>query len=95
MVGGADIALYVCATGVWLGLLRGADIKTDVGATRETPVIPAKAGIQPVDSAFPRVGGVDSRFRGNDCDLQPRVSQMTPVVRVVCKAHRMFHDRGN
>ena len=33
----------------------------------ETPVIPAKAGIQSVDSAFLRVCAVDSRFRGNDC----------------------------
>ena len=29
-------------------------------------VIPAKAGIQSVDNAFPQVRGVDSRFRGND-----------------------------
>jgi hypothetical protein len=29
----------------------------------ETPVIPAKAGIQPVDSAFPEVYGVDSSRR--------------------------------
>ena len=36
----------------------------------ETPVIPAKAGIQSVDSAFPKVYGVDSRFRGNDCGLE-------------------------
>jgi len=35
----------------------------------ETPVIPAKAGIQSVDSAFPKVCGVDSRLRGNDCGL--------------------------
>jgi hypothetical protein len=40
------------------------------GMPFETPVIPAKAGIQSVDSAFPKVCGVDSRFRGNDCDLQ-------------------------
>jgi len=32
----------------------------------ETPVIPAKAGIQSVDRAFPKVYGMDSRFRGND-----------------------------
>jgi len=44
----------------------------------ETPVIPAKAGIQSVDSAFPKVCGVDSRpsassgqaFRGNDSGLK-------------------------
>jgi hypothetical protein len=30
------------------------------------PVIPAKAGIQCVESAFPKVCRVDSRFRGND-----------------------------
>ena len=33
----------------------------------EGPVIPAKAGIQSVDSASPKVCEVDSRFRGNDC----------------------------
>ncbi len=33
----------------------------------EPPVIPAKAGIQSDDSTFPKVCGVDSRFRGNDC----------------------------
>ena len=36
----------------------------------EPPVIPAKAGIQSVDRAFPRVCGVDSRFRGNDDGLE-------------------------
>jgi hypothetical protein len=36
----------------------------------EKPVIPAKAGIKSVDSVFPKVCGVDSRFRGNDCGLQ-------------------------
>jgi hypothetical protein len=40
------------------------------GIPFETPVIPAKAGIQPGQRAFPNVCGVDSRFRGNDCDLQ-------------------------
>ena len=32
----------------------------------EWPVIPVKAGIQPVASALPKVSKVDSRFRGND-----------------------------
>jgi hypothetical protein len=36
----------------------------------ETPVIPSKAGIQSLDSAFPEVCGVDSRFRGNDRDFE-------------------------
>jgi hypothetical protein len=36
----------------------------------ETPVIPAKAGIQSVVSLFPKTCGVDSCFRGNDCGLQ-------------------------
>ena len=44
------------------------------GDPLEPPVIPAKAGIQSGDSTFPRVCGVDSRFRGND-----EVSQMTPI----------------
>jgi hypothetical protein len=47
-----------------------ADINSDVGATREPPVIPAKAGIQSVDSVFPKVCRVDSRFRGNDRRLE-------------------------
>ena len=34
----------------------------------QAAVIPAKAGIQSVDISFPKVCGVDSRFRGNDCD---------------------------
>jgi len=37
------------------------------GIPFETLVIPAKAGIQSVISAFPMACGVDSRFRGNDC----------------------------
>ena len=37
------------------------------GIPFETLVIPAKAGIQSVGGAFPMAGGVDSRFRGNDC----------------------------
>ena len=36
----------------------------------ERTVIPAKAGIQSVDSLSPRTCGVDSRFRGDDCDLR-------------------------
>jgi hypothetical protein len=32
----------------------------------KAPVILAKAGIQSDDSTFPKVCGVDSRFRGND-----------------------------
>ena len=37
------------------------------GIPFETVVIPAKAGIQSVGGTLPRAGGVDSRFRGNDC----------------------------
>jgi len=48
---------------------RGGGVTWD-GIPFETPVIPAKAGIQPFDSAFPKVCRVDSRFRGNDCGLQ-------------------------
>ena len=36
------------------------------GIPYEPPVIPAKAGIQSVDSAFRKVRGMDSRLRGND-----------------------------
>jgi hypothetical protein len=45
-----------------------ADVISDRVSFR-TPVIPAKAGIQSVGSALPKVRGVDSRFRGNDRDL--------------------------
>src|ERR1039458_967380 len=45
------------------------------GIPSATPVIPAKAGIQSVGGAFPLVGGVDSRFRGNDYTWKrPRVA---------------------
>ena len=44
------------------------------GDALEPPVIPAKAGIQSDNSTFPRVCGVDSRFRGNDW-----LSQITPI----------------
>jgi hypothetical protein len=37
-----------------------------MGITFETPVIPAKAGIQSVGGAFPMACAVDSRLRGND-----------------------------
>jgi hypothetical protein len=50
---------------------------TPYGIAFQTPVIPAKAGIQSVGSAFPKICGVDSRFRGNDCDYC-YVSQMRP-----------------
>jgi hypothetical protein len=40
------------------------------GIPFDTLVIPAKAGIQSVDGAFPKVFGVDSRLRGNDCGLE-------------------------
>ena len=43
----------------------GADVIRN-GDPLEPPVIPAKAGIQSDDSRFPKVCGVDSRFRGND-----------------------------
>ena len=45
------------------------------GTRFDTPVIPAKAGIQSVDSTSPKVCRVDSRFRGNDCDfLRPALA---------------------
>jgi len=37
----------------------------------EPPVIPAKAGIHSIGSAFPKVCGGDSRFRGNDDGSEP------------------------
>jgi hypothetical protein len=40
------------------------------GIPYEPRVIPAKAGIQSVESAFPKVCRVDSRFRGNDDGLE-------------------------
>jgi len=49
-----DPAAAVCAGVIW------------DGNPLEPPVIPAKAGIHSDDSTFPKVCGVDSRFRGND-----------------------------
>jgi thioredoxin reductase (NADPH) len=40
------------------------------GIRFETPVIPAKAGIQSFDNVFPKAFRVDSRFRGNDCGFE-------------------------
>jgi hypothetical protein len=49
-------------------------LPADVGVISDpisfrTPVIPAKAGIQSVDVALPKIRGVDSRFGGNERDL--------------------------
>jgi hypothetical protein len=49
-------------------------------------VIPAKAGIQSLDNAFPEVCGVDSRFRGNDGVRSTLSMQMTPLPRAVLVA---------
>ena len=51
------------------------------GTPLKAPVIPAKAGTQSVDSGFPKVCGVGSRFRRSDCDSRLPVSQMAPVPR--------------
>ena len=40
------------------------------GTHFETPVIPAKAGIQSVNGTSPKLRRVDSRFRRNDCDFR-------------------------
>jgi hypothetical protein len=40
------------------------------GIPYETPVIPAKAGIHTASLWKGGVNRLDSRFRGNDCDLQ-------------------------
>ena len=42
------------------------------GIPCETPVIPAKAGIHTASLGKGAVYRLDSRFRGNDCDLQRR-----------------------
>ena len=47
------------------------------GINFETPVIPAKAGIQCVGSLLAKICGVDSRFRGNDCDFERRCAANT------------------
>ena len=61
------------------------------GIRFEIAVIPAKAGIQSVDGAFPTVYGVDSRFRGNDCGLERPCSANDTTTaggeRVVVNAH--------
>ena len=51
----AALVLVSFGMGIWNGI------------PFETRVIPAKAGIQSIGGAFPMAGGVDSRFRGNDC----------------------------
>jgi hypothetical protein len=54
------------------------------GIAFDTPVIPAKAGIHSMDSAFPKVCGVDSGFRGNDCRLQrPCLANDTSAERAI------------
>jgi hypothetical protein len=55
-----------CFSSAWRS---GVGVVRD-GIPFEPPVIPAKAAIQSVASAFPRVGEVDSRFRGNDRDFE-------------------------
>jgi hypothetical protein len=62
------------------------------GTRFETPVIPAKAGIQSVDSAFPRVCRVDSRFRGNDCGVRPPAQSLAVRIQKVevNRASRLF-----
>ena len=47
------------------------------GIPYETSVIPAKAGIQSAGCTFPKVCRVDSRFRGNDCNLHRRSRNYT------------------
>jgi hypothetical protein len=64
--------------GFTAGRLPGAGVIWN-GIPFETLVIPAQAGIQSVGGAFPMAGGLDFRFRGNDCTWNPRVSQMTAV----------------
>jgi hypothetical protein len=53
--------------GALLGLLSGVSTGLICGQLAlQASVIPAKAGVQSVDSAFPKVCRMDSRFRGND-----------------------------
>ena len=64
------------------------------GIPHETPVIPAKAGIQSVDNGFPGVCGVDSCFRGNDGAPGCFVTAKSVIIagsrnwQRVCAAHR-------
>jgi hypothetical protein len=50
----------------------------------ETLAIPAKAGIQPVDGAFAKVRGVDSRFRGNDWCFEMDPMTLLPAAGMAC-----------
>ena len=70
------------------------------GIPFETPVIPAKAGIQSVDSAFPKVCRVESRFRGNDCGSQrpclANDTSTTDITAFLCHdEHSNFKKRTN
>ena len=65
----AEVIITGCSTSLILPPLSGAGVIWN-GVPYETLVIPAKAGIQSIDSALPKVCGVDSRFRGNDRDFQ-------------------------
>jgi len=88
-----DIACFVAAPG--LVARPTAPIHDDLcppftahgqEARAETLVIPAKAGIQSVANAFPKVRRVDSRFRGNDCGFErPCLANdtSTPALRMV------------
>ena len=52
-----------------IGQFAGAAVIWN-GDPLDPRVIPAKAGIQSIDSALPKVCRVDSRFRGNDCGFE-------------------------
>jgi hypothetical protein len=48
----------------------GARVPFRMGSPLEALVIPAKTGVQFVESEPPKVWAVDSRSHGNDCGLQ-------------------------
>jgi hypothetical protein len=64
--------------------------------TLEVAVIPAKAGIQSVQGAFPRFPEVDSRFRGNDPGFVVMTGGggVTEVGSGVAPAHAALRRRG-
>ena len=61
----------------------------------EAAVIPAKAGIQSVDIAFPEACGVDSRFRGNDLPIErdPLPNDTTTSPRIDSGPSGVYHKK--
>jgi hypothetical protein len=66
---------------LFFGSFNCGVVSFSMGGRLEASAIPAKAGTQSVDIAYPKPCGVDSGFRGSDCDWDVHVLQMTPAQR--------------